>query len=208
MDTTSSSQFLSSLSKFLQSICNGYVTFNERVDVFGHVRVVVDDDQTFDYILQESVTKPGENNLSFSSKSFDAVPKGVNIPNVGNDRHKTCSATLTTLVTALPESVHNERCSKDSYCADILPSQKDMDSIYMEKNANFTLNQHPTSSSNNLTISKVAQPSNCEPKGSIEFEANNTGAKIITSAQTDLSLTGILHLFMYRLNMYVKIALF
>ncbi|BFY98966.1 hypothetical protein BsWGS_02006 [Bradybaena similaris] len=74
MDFDSSSKFISSLAKFLQSLCNGYVEFNSGVEVIGHIYLSVDTGKKIDYILNEKVCKTDENSVTFISNSFHAQP--------------------------------------------------------------------------------------------------------------------------------------
>lgn len=74
MDFESSSKFISSLAKFLQSLCNGYVEFNTGVEVIGHIYLSVDTGKKIDYILNEKVCKTDENSVTFISNSFHAQP--------------------------------------------------------------------------------------------------------------------------------------
>lgn len=74
MDYDSSSKFISSLAKFLQSLCNGYVEFDSGVQVIGHLYLSVDTGKTIDYILNEKVCKTDENSVTFISNSFHAQP--------------------------------------------------------------------------------------------------------------------------------------
>lgn len=74
MDYESSSKFISSLAKFLQSLCNGYVEFDSGVQVIGHLYLSVDTGKTIDYILNEKVCKTDENSVTFISNSFHAQP--------------------------------------------------------------------------------------------------------------------------------------
>ncbi|BFY98303.1 hypothetical protein BsWGS_01360 [Bradybaena similaris] len=74
MDYESSSKFISSLAKFLQSLCNGYVEFDNGVQVIGHLYLSVDTGKTIDYILNEKVCKTDENSVTFISNSFHAQP--------------------------------------------------------------------------------------------------------------------------------------
>ncbi|GFR65869.1 hypothetical protein ElyMa_005542500 [Elysia marginata] len=74
MDFDSSSKFISSLAKFLQSLCNGYVEFNNGVEVIGHIYINVDTGKKIDYILNEKVCKTEENSVTFISNSFHAQP--------------------------------------------------------------------------------------------------------------------------------------
>lgn len=74
MDYDSSSKFISSLAKFLQSLCNGYVEFDNGVQVIGHLYLSVDTGKTIDYVLNEKVCKTDENSVTFISNSFHAQP--------------------------------------------------------------------------------------------------------------------------------------
>jgi len=75
MDFDSSSKFIASLAKFLQSLCNGYVDFDKGVEVIGHIYLNVDSDtgKKIDYVLNEKVCK-NDNSVTFISNSFHAQP--------------------------------------------------------------------------------------------------------------------------------------
>ncbi|XP_005089527.1 uncharacterized protein LOC101860137 isoform X8 [Aplysia californica] len=75
MDFDSSSKFIASLAKFLQSLCNGYVEFDKGVEVIGHIYLNVDSDtgRKIDYVLNEKVCK-NDNSVTFISNSFHAQP--------------------------------------------------------------------------------------------------------------------------------------
>lgn len=74
MDYDSSSKFITSLAKFLQSLCNGYVEFDNGVEVIGHIYLSVDTGKKIDYILNEKVCKTDQNSVTFISNSFHAQP--------------------------------------------------------------------------------------------------------------------------------------
>ncbi|XP_076469455.1 uncharacterized protein LOC143299846 [Babylonia areolata] len=74
MDADSSSKFISSLTKFLQSLCNGYVEFQRGVELCGHIYLSIDTGEKVDYILHEKVNKSDENSVTFVSNSFHAQP--------------------------------------------------------------------------------------------------------------------------------------
>jgi len=80
MDLDSSSKFISSLAKFLQSLCNGYVEFDNGVEVIGHIYINVDTGKKIDYILNEKVCKNDQNSVTFISNSFHATPATVEKP--------------------------------------------------------------------------------------------------------------------------------
>ncbi|XP_025093276.1 uncharacterized protein LOC112563529 isoform X11 [Pomacea canaliculata] len=73
MDQESSSKFIGSLTKFLQSLCNGYVDFEDGVELIGHIYLSVDTGKKIDYILNEKVCK-SDNSVTFISNSFHAQP--------------------------------------------------------------------------------------------------------------------------------------
>jgi len=79
MDLDSSNKFISSLAKFLQSLCNGYVEFDNGVEVIGHIYINVDTGKKIDYILNEKVCKTDQNSVTFISNSFHAQPAEKNI---------------------------------------------------------------------------------------------------------------------------------
>ncbi|XP_070210802.1 uncharacterized protein [Littorina saxatilis] len=74
MDVDSSSKFIGSLTKFLQSLCNGYVEFQRGVELVGHIYLSIDTGEKVDYILHEKVSKNDENSVTFVSNSFHAQP--------------------------------------------------------------------------------------------------------------------------------------
>ena len=74
MDLDSSSKFIGSLTKFLQSLCNGYVEFQKGVELVGHIYLNIDTGEKVDYILHERVSKNDENSVSFVSNSYHAQP--------------------------------------------------------------------------------------------------------------------------------------
>ena len=74
MDEDSSSKFIGSLTKFLQSLCNGYVEFQRGVELVGHIYLSIDTGEKVDYILHEKVSKNDENSVTFVSNSFHAQP--------------------------------------------------------------------------------------------------------------------------------------
>ncbi|KAL8586344.1 hypothetical protein ACOMHN_022959 [Nucella lapillus] len=75
MDDDSSTKFIESLTKFLQSLCNGYVEFNRGVELVGHIYLNIDTGEKVDYVLHEKVSKNDENSVTFVSNSFHALPK-------------------------------------------------------------------------------------------------------------------------------------
>ena len=74
MDEDSSTKFIGSLTKFLQSLCNGYVEFQRGVELVGHIYLSIDTGEKVDYILHEKVSKNDENSVTFVSNSFHAQP--------------------------------------------------------------------------------------------------------------------------------------
>lgn len=68
-------KFIASLVKSLQILCNGQVEFNESIELVGHINVRVDHKYKFDYIVDEQVSKEGEDSATtFLSNSYHSCP--------------------------------------------------------------------------------------------------------------------------------------
>ncbi|KAH9510190.1 hypothetical protein Btru_043710 [Bulinus truncatus] len=64
-------KFISSLVRSLQILCNGQVEFNETIELVGHINVKIDHKFKFDYIVDEHVSKEGEDSsTTFLSNSY------------------------------------------------------------------------------------------------------------------------------------------
>ena len=74
MDTDTCSKFIGSLTKFLQSLCNGYVDFHKGVELVGHIYLNIDTGEKVNYFLHEKVSKNDEDSVTFISNSFHAKP--------------------------------------------------------------------------------------------------------------------------------------
>ncbi|XP_035824956.1 uncharacterized protein LOC101859211 isoform X5 [Aplysia californica] len=69
------SNFISSLVKSLQILCNGQVDFNESIELIGHINVRVDHKFKFNYIVDEQVSKEGDDaSTTFLSNSYHSSP--------------------------------------------------------------------------------------------------------------------------------------
>ncbi|KAL8579090.1 hypothetical protein ACOMHN_036029 [Nucella lapillus] len=87
MDEESSTKFIGSLTKFLQSLCNGYVEFEDGVELIGHIYLSVDAGRTgkkLNYFLNEKVCK-NDNSVTFISNSFHAQPESKGKGQTGKD---------------------------------------------------------------------------------------------------------------------------
>ncbi|XP_076469087.1 uncharacterized protein LOC143299655 isoform X1 [Babylonia areolata] len=87
MDSESSTKFIGSLTKFLQSLCNGYVEFDDGVELIGHIYLSVDagkTGKTLNYFLNEKVCK-NDNSVTFISNSFHAQPEAKSKASSGKD---------------------------------------------------------------------------------------------------------------------------
>ncbi|GFO13622.1 hypothetical protein PoB_004012700 [Plakobranchus ocellatus] len=72
---STASKFISSLIKSLQIICNGHVDFNESIELIGHINVRIDSKFKYDYIVDEHVSKEGEDcSTTFLSNSYHSHP--------------------------------------------------------------------------------------------------------------------------------------
>ncbi|CAG5133398.1 unnamed protein product [Candidula unifasciata] len=74
MNSESANKFISALVKALQTLCHGYVEFNDGIEIIGHIYLNIDSGSSFDYVVKEKLCKNAENSTMFVSKSFQAVP--------------------------------------------------------------------------------------------------------------------------------------
>ncbi|XP_005089517.1 uncharacterized protein LOC101859451 isoform X1 [Aplysia californica] len=72
MNGESANKFISALVKSLQTLCQGYVEFNDGIEIIGHLYLNIDSGSSFDYIVKEKVCKNAENSTIFVSKSYAA----------------------------------------------------------------------------------------------------------------------------------------
>ena len=72
MDYDSTTKFITSLAKFLQSLCNGYVDFNNWVQINGHLILSVDSGETKEFVVNEKLCKTLRDDVSFLSNSYHA----------------------------------------------------------------------------------------------------------------------------------------
>lgn len=68
-------KFINALIKSVQTLCHGYLDFNNGIEIIGHINLMVDKGTSLDYILKEKVCKNAENSTLFISNSFHAEPK-------------------------------------------------------------------------------------------------------------------------------------
>jgi len=70
MDYSSSAQFVSSLVKSLQSLCNGYVEFDTWVQVRGQLYLSTDTGKTIEFVIDEKVCKSNEYKGGYIAGNF------------------------------------------------------------------------------------------------------------------------------------------
>lgn len=70
MDQESATKFIASLTEYLQSLCSNYVDYSNWVQVTGNLFISVDTGNIVEYIINEKLTKPDENSITLTSKSF------------------------------------------------------------------------------------------------------------------------------------------
>ena len=75
MADDAASKFINALIKSVQTLCHGYLDFENGVEIIGHINLSVDRGNSLDYILKEKVCKNAENSTLFISNSFHAEPK-------------------------------------------------------------------------------------------------------------------------------------
>ncbi|XP_076468968.1 uncharacterized protein LOC143299566 isoform X1 [Babylonia areolata] len=100
LDEDSAAKFINALIKSLQTLCHGYLNFDNGIEIVGHINLNVDKGSSMHYILEEKVCKNEENSTLFISNSFHAQnqnskSKGKDSDTVGNrNEEKTSSADL------------------------------------------------------------------------------------------------------------------
>jgi len=86
MDYGTSAQFVSSLVKSLQALCNGYVEFDTWVQVRGQLYLNTDTGKTIEFVIDEKVCKTNEYSVSYSGNRLQAprAERYETIPHQGN----------------------------------------------------------------------------------------------------------------------------
>ncbi|XP_067657114.1 uncharacterized protein [Haliotis asinina] len=75
MNDDTTTRFIASLVKSLQSLCHGYVEFEKNIEIIGHIYLNIDSQQKYDYVVNEQVCKnDDESQAMFVSNSFHAQP--------------------------------------------------------------------------------------------------------------------------------------
>ncbi|XP_076460604.1 uncharacterized protein LOC143293554 isoform X2 [Babylonia areolata] len=69
-----SAKFISSLVKSLQMFCHGYMEFEDNIEIIGHINLRIDNRKKLDYIVNEQVSKQGQESTCFQSNSYHSVP--------------------------------------------------------------------------------------------------------------------------------------
>ncbi|KAL8604934.1 hypothetical protein ACOMHN_028562 [Nucella lapillus] len=66
--------FLDALVKSVQSLCHGYLEFQDGIEIMGFINLSVDKENSVDCVLKEKVCKTADNATSFISNSYHAKP--------------------------------------------------------------------------------------------------------------------------------------
>ena len=72
MDNNTSEDFILTLVRSLQSLCKGYVTFFNQIQVTGHLYLSVDTEETIEYVVNEKMCKAHNGIVDTISNSFHA----------------------------------------------------------------------------------------------------------------------------------------
>lgn len=67
--------FVAKLAKALQMLCHGYLEYNSTIEIIGHINLRIDN-QKFDYIVNEQVSRQGGESTFFQSNSYHSLPPG------------------------------------------------------------------------------------------------------------------------------------
>ena len=87
--------FVAKLAKALQMLCHGYLEYNSTIEIIGHINLRIDN-QKFDYIVNEQVSRQGGDSTYFQSNSYHSVPPGKpgnpNLDRVNGGRYEDSNA--------------------------------------------------------------------------------------------------------------------
>ena len=99
LEEESAAKFINALIKSVQTLCHGYLDFNNGIEIIGHINLSVDKGSSLHYILEEKVCKNEENSTLFISNSFhaqnqksDSKVKGRNSESAHSRDERTSSA--------------------------------------------------------------------------------------------------------------------
>ncbi|KAL8586387.1 hypothetical protein ACOMHN_023002 [Nucella lapillus] len=85
LEEESAAKFISALIKSVQTLCHGYLEFNNGIEIVGHINLNVDKGSSLHYILEEKVCKNEENSTLFISNSFHAQNQKSDSKSKGKD---------------------------------------------------------------------------------------------------------------------------
>lgn len=92
MNGETANKFVSALVKALQTLCHGYVEFNDGIEIIGHIYLNIDNGASFDYVVKEKLCKNAENSTVFVSKSFQAqAPIDESVTRKARDEDETAA---------------------------------------------------------------------------------------------------------------------
>ena len=111
MNGESANKFITALVKSLQNLCQGYVEFNDGIEIIGHLYLNIDSGSSFDYIVKEKLCKSAENSTVFVSKSYasqtpldDGTSRRVKNQTIGGEHDFEDSSMSPTIGTARLQS--------------------------------------------------------------------------------------------------------
>lgn len=171
MDDDKSSQFVLSLIKSIQALCQGFIDFNSSIEVIGHIHLNVDRGTKFDYVLTEEIYRyTADDSTLFSSHSYHSKPPPqiiqpfVTPVNNSKASSKSGSRRKSALI---PRDIDNDSCSY-TFSDTITPSTAAANSPQIPINNP----QVPIGSDRNspriISVSTLAQPGNLQHKADVD----------------------------------------
>jgi hypothetical protein len=166
LDEEAAQKFIGALIKSVQTLCHGYLNFEDGVEIIGHINLSVDRGSRLHYILEEKVCKNEENSTLFISNSFHAqkekadgkskgsVPSGnqaVQRHDSSDNENGTVSSAISSIANVLAASHERRADAKDSDTSHSKPSTAkrkasgDYSDVKPAKSSNLSSSPSPVS---------------------------------------------------------------
>ncbi|XP_076465076.1 uncharacterized protein LOC143296877 isoform X12 [Babylonia areolata] len=198
----SAAKFINALIKSVQTLCHGYLDFQNGVEIIGHINLSVDKGNSLDYILKEKVCKNAENSTLFISNSFHAEPKpeqevSGKTSQSGNQLTQNSespdtaesgrvSSAICSISTALTES--RERSRRNSGAKDSGSSHSQPNAVKRKASEEESSEFRPAKISYHDNFSHVTSESS-HPQGSSSPVDSKESLLALRTADTDMSET-------------------
>ena len=105
MDVEKSKRFITSLAKYLQTLCNDCVDFNDWVQVTGSLYVTIESGDIAQFVVNEELNKQDQNNFSVTSNSLQGLSDQADC-----DKQNAGDASCLLKATELTKNDNKEQC--------------------------------------------------------------------------------------------------